>query len=98
MATILSPSSQIALRAAVSTFCGEKWDVNSVDVLDYVRRKFPIMGPLVERTDISRALRAMRFRRDRAAGPDAWMHEKRDHPRFGRGAADARGYLKAASL
>ncbi|MGE4321752.1 MAG: hypothetical protein AB7E60_01830 [Sphingobium sp.] len=92
MATALSPSSQIALRAAVSVFCSGKWDVDAADVLSHIRGSFPIMGQVVERADISRALRSEKFIRDHDAGRNGWKHRDRDHPRWGRGASEARVY------
>lgn len=94
MATALPPSSQIALRACVSVFCAGKWDINIGELLSYVRQRHPIMGPLVERSDIVRALRAHRFRRDHPAGRDAWKFELRDHPFLGRAAIEARAARK----
>ncbi len=91
MATALTPSSQIALRAAVSVFCGGKWNVDISDALAYVRGTYPIMGKMVESRDISQQLRKLRFVRDHDAGPTAWKHSNRDHPRWGKSAADVRG-------
>lgn len=89
MASALPASSQIALRASVSVFCAGKWDVDAADVLAHVRSRFPIMGAVIVRTDISSALRSIRFCRDHAAGATAWKHCDRDHPRFGKAATDA---------
>jgi hypothetical protein len=95
MATALTPSSQIALRATVSLFCFSKWDVDIEDVLRDVRYRLPIMGLVVERSDISRALRAAKFVRDHDAGRNAWKHRDRDHPRWGKAAAEDRAAYRA---
>lgn len=90
MATALTPSSQIALRASVAVFCGSKWEVDANAVLTDIRSRYPIIGAVVERGDISRALRATKFVRDPSAGPTAWKSRDRDHPRWGKVASAAR--------
>lgn len=94
MASNLDPSSQLALRASISVFTGGKWEVSAEDALAHVRASYPIMGRIVERTDISRALRKSKFVRDHDAGRDAWKHQDRDHPHWGKAATAARALQK----
>ncbi|HKY80854.1 MAG TPA: hypothetical protein VJM09_05210 [Sphingobium sp.] len=84
MASALTASSQIALRAAVSTFCGGKWDVDFDELVAHLRGRLPILGAVMAKRDVSLALRAVKYVRDHDAGRTAWKHQDRDHPRWGR--------------
>lgn len=80
----LTATSQILLRDTVWRFCAGKWDIDVDALKAYVAACFPRVSILATRTDVSLALRAAGFVRDRAAGAGAWKHRHRDHPRWGR--------------
>ena len=77
MTSNLTPSSEIALRAALGVAISGKWTTTMDECLKYVRRTYPIMGKVVTAPDIAKQLRKLKFLRDHEAGPGCYRH--RDH-------------------
>ncbi len=73
----ITPSTEIALRAHLSGAVNGRCHVELSELLVGVRATFPIMGRVVEPTDIARVLRQLRFYRDHSR-KDVIAYEFRD--------------------